>query len=100
VTLSVVPAAAADGSVRKQITIVRDVVKLNSARARAAIFQVPGEGGETVPMGVIHVAFVLWPLDGDDSTGGEERTSATKDVAELLNRLKAAASKRLCSTCA
>jgi carboxyl-terminal processing protease len=95
VTLSVVPAAAADGSVRKQITIVRDVVKLNSARARAAIFQVPGEGGETVPMGVITLPSFYGLSDGDDSTGGEERTSATKDVAELLNRLKAAGVKAI-----
>ena len=53
VKLTVIPAGVTDGSVRKEITIVRDVVKLNSARARAAIYQVPGTNGETVPMGVI-----------------------------------------------
>jgi len=95
VTLSIVPAAAADGSVRKQITIVRDVVKLNSARARAAIFQVPGAGGETVPMGVITLPSFYGLSDGDDSRGEEERTSATKDVAELINRLEAAGVKAL-----
>jgi carboxyl-terminal processing protease len=95
VILSIVPAAAADGSVRKQIAIVRDVVKLNSARARAAIFQVPGAAGETVPMGVITLPSFYGLSDEDDSKGGEERTSATKDVAELINRLEAGGVKAI-----
>jgi carboxyl-terminal processing protease len=95
VILSIVPAAAADGSVRKQIAIVRDVVKLNSARARAAIFQVPGAAGETVPMGVITLPSFYGLSDEDDSKSGEERTSATKDVAELINRLEAGGVKAI-----
>jgi carboxyl-terminal processing protease len=95
VTLTVVPAAAADGSVRKQITIIRDVVKLNSARARATVYQVPGADGKVVPMGVITLPSFYGLADEDDSKNGEEHSSATKDVAELINRLDAAGVKAI-----
>jgi len=87
VTLTVIPAAAADSSVRKQIPIIRDVVKLNSARARATVVQVPGEGGELVPMGVITLPSFYGVTGDDDAKEGDEHFSATKDVAELLSRL-------------
>jgi carboxyl-terminal processing protease len=45
VRLIVQPADATDSSVRKEIVITRDVVKLDSARARAAVFQVPAPDG-------------------------------------------------------
>jgi carboxyl-terminal processing protease len=95
VKLTVIPAGVTDGSVRKEITIVRDVVKLNSARARAAIYQVPGSGGETVPMGVITLPSFYGLSDDDENSGGEARTSATNDVAELISRLDAAGVKAL-----
>ena len=95
VKLTVIPAGVTDGSVRKEITIVRDVVKLNSARARAAIYQVPGGNGEAVPMGVITLPSFYGLSDEEENPGSEERTSATKDVAELINRLDAAGIKAL-----
>jgi len=61
-------------------------VKLNSARAHAAVFQVPGKDGRTVPLGVITLAsFYNSAADGD--TDGD-RTSASEDVAKLLVQLK------------
>jgi carboxyl-terminal processing protease len=95
VKLTVIPAGVTDGSVRKEITIVRDVVKLNSARARAAIYQVPGNGAETVPIGVVTLPSFYGLSEDPENPGSEERTSATKDVAELLNRLDAAGVKAL-----
>lgn len=95
VTLTVVPAAAADGSVRKQVTIVRDVVKLNSARARATIYQVPGDDGKIVPMGVITLPSFYGITDESDAKDKAEQTSATKDVATLINRLDAAGVKAI-----
>ena len=96
VKLTVIPAGVTDGSVHKEITIVRDVVKLNSARARAAIYDVPGAGGEIVPIGVITLpSFYGLSDDDQNGSGGEERTSATKDVAELINQLDAAGIKAL-----
>jgi carboxyl-terminal processing protease len=43
VSLMVQPADAADTSVRREILITRDTVKLNSARARAGVFDLPVE---------------------------------------------------------
>ena len=95
VTLTIVPSAAADGSARKQVTIVRDVVKLNSARARATVYQVPIAGGATVPMGVITLPSFYGLTDEDSSSSPEEQFSATSDVAELINRLNAAGVKAI-----
>ena len=96
VKLTVIPAGVADGSAHKDVTIVRDVVKLNAARARAAIYDVPTATGETIPVGVITLPS-FYGLSGDDDNvdRDEERTSATKDVAELINRLDAAGVKGL-----
>ncbi len=90
VGLTIIPASSTDGSVRKQITITRDVVKLNSARARAAIYSVPGPDGNVVPLGVITLPS-FYGLGGDDGDSGDEaHASATADVAELIGKLKAA----------
>ncbi|OHE82658.1 MAG: tail-specific protease [Verrucomicrobia bacterium RIFCSPLOWO2_12_FULL_64_8] len=96
VRLTVVPADVTDGSVRNEITIVRDVVKLNSARARAAVYQVPGAGpaGETAPIGVITLPSFYGLSDSEDE-GHDERTSATQDVADLIKQLNAAGIKGL-----
>lgn len=95
VTLQVQPADAIDTSTRKEITIVRDVVKLNSARARAAIFDVPDAGGQsTVPLGVITLPTFYGPADNEDDPTAE-KTTATKDVARLIEQLKSAGIKGL-----
>lgn len=89
VHLMVQPADATDPSARKEIVITRDVVKLNSARAHAAIFQVPGADGKDQPLGVITLpAFYSEGGDNDDRTA--EKTSASKDVARLIEQLKKA----------
>jgi carboxyl-terminal processing protease len=94
VHLTVQPAEATDPSVRKEIIINRDVVKLNSARAHAAVFQVPGPDGKNQPLGVITLpAFYSEGSDNDDAPA--EKTSASKDVARLIEQLKSAGVKGL-----
>jgi len=88
VRLIVQPAEATDSSVRKEIVIVRDVVKLDSARARAAVFQVPGADGKTVPLGVITLPAFYGPADDGDTDA--DKTSASEDVAKLIVQLKQA----------
>jgi carboxyl-terminal processing protease len=96
IRLTIIPAGVTDDSVHKEVAIVRDVVKLNSARARAAIYQVPGPGGEVVPIGVITLpSFYGLSGDDEDSAADAARSSATQDVAELINRLDAAGIKGL-----
>ena len=88
VRLIVEPADATDSSVRKEIVITRDVVKLDSARARAAVFQVPAADGKTVPLGVITLPAFYGPADDGDTDA--DKTSASEDVSKLIVQLKQA----------
>jgi carboxyl-terminal processing protease len=79
VHLVVQPADATDSSVRKEIVIVRDEVKLNSARARAAVFQLPGADDKAQPLGVITLpAFYNEGDEGDTDSNKSERSSASR----------------------
>jgi carboxyl-terminal processing protease len=88
VRLIVQPGDATDTSVRKVIVITRDVVKLDSARARAAVFQVPAAGGKTMPLGVITLPEFYGPAEEGDTDAN--KTSASEDVARLIVQLKQA----------
>ena len=90
VSLIVQPADATDSSVRKEIVITRDTVKLNSARARGAVFEVPTQAKEGVvnqKLGVITLP--AFYNEGDEGDTDSERSSASKDVARLIEQLKA-----------
>jgi carboxyl-terminal processing protease len=87
VHLVVQPADDADPSQRKEIVITRDVVNLNSSRAKAAVFQVPGADGQPVPLGVITLSAFYGA--GDDGSPTEKNT-ASEDVARLIGQLKQA----------
>jgi len=86
VSLIVQPADATDSSARKEILITRDTVQLNSARARAAVFDLPGTDGQPQPIGVITLP--AFYVVGDDGDTDSERSSASKDVAMLIEKLK------------
>ncbi len=88
VKLIVEPSDAVDTSTRREVIITRDVVKLNSARAHASIQQVPGVGGELIPLGVITLPSFYGPAGGEEND--PEKTSATHDVAKLIEQLKQA----------
>lgn len=90
VKLMIQPADATDSATRKEIVITRDVVKLNSARAHAAVFEVPGPEG-VVPLGVITLPSFYGP--SEDETPGAEKTGTTQDVAKLIEQLKQAGVK-------
>jgi carboxyl-terminal processing protease len=93
VTLTIQPADATDPATRRTFTITRDVVKLNDSRAHAAVFQVPGTDGQTVPLGVITLPAFYGPADSGSAS--VDKPSATKDVAQLIEQLKEAGVKGL-----
>lgn len=84
VRLLVQPADAEDAAVRKEIVIVRDLINLDSARAHAAVFQVPGNDGQPRALGVI----TLPTFYGRDSRESKDQNSATDDIKTLITRLK------------
>ena len=88
VSLVVQPADATDSSVRKEILITRDTVKLNSARARGAIFEVPGVGKEPTVQKLGVITLPAFYNEGDEGDTDSERSSASKDVARLIEQLK------------
>lgn len=86
VTLTILPHDAPDATKTKVVVITRDIIKLNSARASASVFEVPGEDNQSVPVGVISLNSFYGP--SDDSKENEGKNTATKDVAELIGKLK------------
>ena len=86
VTLTILPHDAVDATQTRAVHIIRDVIKLDEARASAAIFDLPGNDKQTVPVGVITLNSFYGP--SEDSTAGENRNTATQDVAELIGKLK------------
>ena len=89
VRLTVQPANATDPSARKEIVFTRDVINLDSSRARAAIFDLPTADGKTIPIGVITLPTFYGP-DGNSVAGDDPsmKHSATRDVAELIKQLQ------------
>ena len=83
VYLNIIPADAADDSVRKTITIVREEIKLEDQQAKAQIIDLP-VGDKTQRIGVID----LPGFYAGDGNGKGAPTSATADVDRLISKLK------------
>ncbi len=83
VHLNVIPSDAADDSVRKTISIVRDEIKLEDQQAKAQIIDLP-VGDKTQRIGVIDLPG-FYAGEGD---GKSAPTSASADVARLVSKLK------------
>ncbi|HQY06707.1 MAG TPA: S41 family peptidase, partial [Lacunisphaera sp.] len=86
VILTILPHDAVAAGKTKEVHIVRDVIKLDEARASAAIYDLPGEPGATVPVGVITLNSFYGP--SEDSTATAIKSTATQDVAELIGKLQ------------
>ncbi|MGB0257095.1 MAG: carboxy terminal-processing peptidase [Coraliomargarita sp.] len=84
VRLLIRPGDAADPSVRKIVSIVRDEVKLTANLATAKLIEVPtNDGSATLPVGVIEL-----PSFYGNIGGGGSLTTTSDDVAELIAKLK------------
>ena len=90
VRLTVVPADAADPSVRKVISLVRDEIKLEDQEAKAKLIELPGEGnGKTLRLGVIDLPSFYSTFELEGRKGENEPKSTTVDVARLIRKLTA-----------
>ncbi len=83
VHLNIIPADAADDSVRKTISIVREEIKLEDQQAKARIIDLP-TGDKIQRIGIIDLP-TFYAGEGDGKSGP---TSASADVNLLLAKLK------------
>jgi len=96
VTLTIIPADAADPSERKILTLVRDEIKLEDQEAKAKIVDWPDPQGKSVRLGVIDLPSFYATFDLGSSrriqlAGGDKRPepkSTTADVQRLLKKLQ------------
>jgi carboxyl-terminal processing protease len=93
VTLTIVSADST--SDRREVTLVRDEIKLDDQAAKAKVIDLPTENGQTVRIGVIDLPSFYVPMDlgnsrkllAADGDGSPHYTSG--DVARLITKLKA-----------
>lgn len=86
VRLTVLPEASSDGE-RKEISLVRDEIKLEDQRASAKVIDVRGEGEDARRIALIDLPSFYSPMDVGENGGAGEST--TTDVARLLGKLQA-----------
>ncbi|MBJ7326223.1 MAG: carboxy terminal-processing peptidase [Chthoniobacterales bacterium] len=85
VRLQVLPASSADPSKVEVVSIVRDEVKLKDEEAKAQVIDVKSDGDKTTKIGWITLPSFYANMDRQ--AGGAPK-STTRDVADLLKRLK------------
>ena len=86
VKLVVIPVEAGENSVRKNVTLVRDEIKLEDHAAKAKLIEIPVPDHKNLRLGVIDLPsfYANIPVDG---TQASEPKSTTVDVAKLLVKL-------------
>lgn len=74
---------SAQSAKRKVISLVREKVELTANLASADLYEIPGETGNPVKLGVIEL-----PSFYGEGAFGENTISTTRDVEQLINKLK------------
>ncbi len=85
VRLTIWPADAADSSERREVTLIRDVIKLEDQEAKAKVIELTDKKGASNRIGVIDLPSFYAEMGRPKS--GAERKSTTVDVAKLLKKL-------------
>lgn len=81
--------ANTDPSVRKQVTLVRDEVKLEDSEAKAQLVEISTATGRSVRLGVIDLPSFYTTFPVGSSGRATSPKSTTGDVAKLLKKLLA-----------
>ncbi len=84
VRLKLIPADASDSSVRSELRLTRDEIKLTEQEAKAKIVEKADGNGRLLRLGYIDL-----PSFYVDTKKGPNAKSSTRDVARLLEKLKA-----------
>jgi carboxyl-terminal processing protease len=87
VRLTIIPPDAADPSMRKTMTLVRDEIKLEAQDAKAKVIDVPGT--KPFRLGILDLpAFYAEIVTDDHQAQNKDPKSTTTDVRRLLEKLK------------
>jgi len=84
VTLTIMPP---DGTERKEVTLVRDEIKLEEQAVKARLYEDPGANGAVSRLGVVNIPSFYANTDPNAADGGDAK-SMTTDVERLIKRLK------------
>jgi carboxyl-terminal processing protease len=84
VTLTVIPSDAIDASKRKEVTLIRDEIKLEENEVKARLYENTNASGAASRLGVINIPSFYADTDPRSS----QVKSMTDDVERLINRLK------------
>jgi carboxyl-terminal processing protease len=87
VRLSVIPAGAASTEVRKEISIIRNTVKLEEQSAQSRVLELPAGDGNTTKVGVIDIPAFYIDFEAM-RRGDDDYKSTTRDVRRLLEELE------------
>ena len=88
VRLNILPGDSADSSVRKEVTLLRDEIKLEDSEAKARVYDQVDARGKTNRIGLIDLPSFYADFQLTGATRGEQK-STTKDVSKLITKLKA-----------
>lgn len=90
VTLTIWPAEARDPGTRKEVSLVRDEIRLDDEAAKAMLYETPNPEHGPMRVGVIDLSefYNHDPSDMPDNSGPATIHSTSTDVATLLKRLK------------
>jgi carboxyl-terminal processing protease len=95
VTLTIIPVNAPDPSVRKEVTLVRDEIKLEEQEVKARLYENTNDSGPAARLGVIAIPSFYADKESlniagtDAGRGAAGPLSMTADVARLIKRLEA-----------
>lgn len=89
VTLTIIPADAADSSERRTVTLVRDEIKLEDQAAKARLYEIPNGEGPPVRVGVIDLPSFYASFELGKTGEKTEPRSTTADVTRLIRKLEA-----------
>lgn len=86
VNLTIIPGDAPDPSVRKNVVLVREEIKLEDQEAKAKIIDLPTDANSKVRLGVIDLPSFYAEMDLSSKSKSTPR-STTADVSRLIQRL-------------
>ncbi len=90
VTLTIIPADAADSAERRTVTLVRDEIKLEDQAAKARLVELPETGSPALRVGVIDLPSFYSSFDvGSKTLAPSQPRSTTEDVRRLIRKLVA-----------